>query len=180
MNRVLTALFGISLIAAASAATFWMATPASAQPESTVRLFTGGSRVSRPAMVVDYTNILMTVRLHQPMAVGDKRENANVLHNVNATVSVSIRRRDGREDGLAEAAEVAGGLEPIIRSDVIGAIKPGTVFADQALSGLPDRVRATAEASFRKEFSGWENSHQFDTEILVTDFHATDMSVGSR
>lgn len=180
-SQLLPAVAGCALLTLMTVTTLWVATPVTAQTESTtVRLFTGGSRVSRPAMVVNYRDLMMTVRLQETIAVGDKREPINTLHNINSSFTVTLRRRDGREEGLARAAEVAEGLEPIVRAEVLAAVKPGTNYTDTSLATLPDVLRSEAESSFRKEFSGWENSHQFDIEVLLTQFHATDMSVGAR
>jgi hypothetical protein len=174
-------LAGSLAIALIAAAALWTAPPATAQTESpTVRLFTGGSRVSRPSMVVSYNNLMLTARLQETIAVGDKREPINTLHNINTSFTVTLRRRDGREEGLARAAEVAEGLEPIVRAEVLASIKPGSYLSDASLATLPDELRSEAESSFRKEFSGWENSHQFDIEVLLTQFHLTDLSVGAR
>ncbi len=180
MKPAMTMLIGCTLAVSATLATLWIAAPVAAQQGNTVRLYTGGSRVSRPSATIDYNDMMLTVRLQEMISVGDKQEPSNVLRNINSSVSIVIRRDDGTDEGLADAAEIAQGLEATVRSAVIRSIKPGTALSDSALGNLPDRIRSAAQSAFMADFDDWVAADDFEAEVLLTEFYATDLSVGRR
>jgi hypothetical protein len=180
MKPALAVLIGGSLVVMAISGAFWVAAPVAAQQENAVRLYTGGSRVSRPSATVDYNDMMITVRLQEMISVGDKQESSNVLRNINSSVSIVIRRDDGTDEGLSDAADIAQGLEATVRAAVIKSIKPGTALSDSSLANLPERIRSAAQAAFMADFDDWVAADDFEAEVLLTEFYATDLSVGRR